>query len=286
LADRLLKQLAAKEYLSFSELRQLDSLDPRKKISVACDVCEETGILPDYRALLMPALPEGDTAAIYEDLYSVGTPFVTTNYDEWLDRCAERTHAPRVSVHMDADASPPAAVVSRSPKRVFFLRKDLTVDTLTVPGNVVHLHGSVREPASMILTTRNYLEHYSDPTVHQFLSDLFSKYTVLFVGYGLEEDEIVEYILRKIGSGGAAAASVAHYRLFPRYGHEELLFSRLARYYRTHRGVELIGYSVDRRGDRQLLDVIGHWSRELREHVREQGVLEKFRLIDEANAEA
>lgn len=109
---------------------------------------------------------------------------------------------------------------------------------------------------------------------------------MLFVGYGLEEDEIVEYILRKIRPGGATAASVAHYRLVPRYGHEDLLFSRLAGYYKTHRGVELIGYSIDRRGDRQLLDVISHWSKELREYVREQGVLEKFRLIDEANAEA
>jgi NAD-dependent SIR2 family protein deacetylase len=287
-ADGLLRQLASKEHLSFGEVKQLELLDAKKKISIACDVCEADGFSPDYKSLLMPPPPASVSQSIYDDLYSIGTAFVTTNYDEWLDHRAEQTHPARSDVGMEGEAGASASVVPREKKRVFFLKTELTVDRLTVPGNVVHLHGSLRDATSMVLTTRNYLEHYLDPIVTAFLGDLFSKYVVLFVGYGVEEDEIVEHILRKVKPSGpvSSAAVVAHYRLVPRYGHEDLLFARLARYYRTHRGVQLIGYSVDRQGDRQLLDVVASWSKELQQHVGEQGFLEKARLIDEAVAEA
>ena len=47
------------------------------------------------------------------------------------------------------------------------------------------------------MTTPQYLTHYEDNRVQEFLDELFERHTVLFVGYGLEEWEILERILRK-----------------------------------------------------------------------------------------
>ena len=66
-------------------------------------------------------------------------------------------------------------------------------------GNVVHIHGCVDDPDSMVITTRDYLDHYSTTEVQDFLRYLFEKKTVLFLGYGLEEIEVLEYILRRGG---------------------------------------------------------------------------------------
>ena len=59
----------------------------------------------------------------------------------------------------------------------------------------------------MILTTQDYIRHYANDRradgpegenrVLTFLEFLFSEKNVLFIGYGLEELEILEYVIGK-----------------------------------------------------------------------------------------
>lgn len=61
---------------------------------------------------------------------------------------------------------------------------------------VVHLHGSVNEPEEMVLTHRDFGRAYlteSDGWARRFLIDLFSNWTVLFVGYS-HSDTIMTYL--------------------------------------------------------------------------------------------
>ncbi len=61
---------------------------------------------------------------------------------------------------------------------------------------VVHLHGSVYEPGEMVLTHRDFGRAYlteSDGWARRFLIDLFTNYTVLFVGYS-HSDTIMTYL--------------------------------------------------------------------------------------------
>lgn len=63
---------------------------------------------------------------------------------------------------------------------------------------LVHLHGSVRSPDQMILTASDFGKAYvSKAWASRFLVDLFSTYTVLFVGYSLN-DILVRYLARSI----------------------------------------------------------------------------------------
>lgn len=61
---------------------------------------------------------------------------------------------------------------------------------------IVHLHGSVKVPAEMVLTHRDFGSAYlteSDGWARRFLIDLFAKYTTLFVGYS-HSDSIMTYL--------------------------------------------------------------------------------------------
>lgn len=278
LADSLLRNLAKKKLLSFGDLDQLSNIPARKKISIAMDICRESGFVPGFGEILQPQASAEKTHQLYRDLYSIGTAFVTTNYDEWLDVLAETPHPSPDPIVIN-----PEAQSGRSPTlatNVFFRKEQLTIEKLATPGNVIHLHGSVRDPATMVLTARQYLEHYRDSFVQTFLDELFQTYTVLFVGYGLEEDEILEHILRKKDG----AKEKRHFRLFPRYSYQNRLCAHLAGYSLNHCGVQHVDFCIDDKDHEQLVTVIADWSKQLGSQVKDQLYLEKIKIIDQGLA--
>ena len=69
---------------------------------------------------------------------------------------------------------------------------------------IVHLHGSVNEPEEMVLTHRDFGRAYlteSDGWARRFLVDLFTNYTVLFVGYS-HNDTIMSYLTPSLPPDG------------------------------------------------------------------------------------
>ncbi len=87
----------------------------------------------------------------------------------------------------------------------------------------------------MILTTQDYVRHYAndrvagDPQkenrVLTFLDFLFKNKTVLFIGYGLDELEILEYVILKAGRpAGTTNREPRHYILQGFFSHEAALF--------------------------------------------------------------
>ena len=68
---------------------------------------------------------------------------------------------------------------------------------------IVHIHGTVDEPNEMVLTDRDFGRAYlteSDGWARRFLVDLFSNFTVLFVGYS-HSDTIMNYLSRALPGG-------------------------------------------------------------------------------------
>lgn len=277
MARKLLQQLIEANYLSYAESSQLRELDPKIKISIAMDLSSTNNFKPNFQEVLKPTYESTGTA--YQDLYSIGTPIVTTNYDDFLDQIAES----QLPVQLKAEAGTKAVDQSGEvplplARRVYFRREDLRMENLQ-PGNVLHLHGSMRDITSMVLTTKDYMEHYNNPIVSDFLRELFASKTILFIGYGLDEEEILGPILRSRKSNGSKSQSENHYRLFPRYSHEGGLFQLLRRYYQNHCNVDLIDFCIDKRDHRQLSDVLRRWASELKPTSE---FLDKIKTIDEA----
>jgi SIR2-like protein len=154
-----------------------------------------------------------------------GKTFVTTNYDEWLD---DEIVPPTTDVEGEAGGSADVAPRART---VYFKPEDLTAANLNRQDVVIHLHGSVKSPGGMILTTPHYVQHYANDRKAQenivltFLEGLFRDKTVLFIGYGLAELEILEYLVVKTRTK-VKSLQPRHFLLQGFYSHErELMVS-------------------------------------------------------------
>jgi hypothetical protein len=155
-------------------------------------------------------------------------------------------------------------LVSRSipePNWRSFKRKDLLNAKLDTKGSVIHLHGCVDDPLSMIVTTKDYLEHYISEELPVFLTHLFSTKVVLFLGYGLEETEILEYVLKS-----SVQREEPQKKLFILQGFfnaEEQLFIKLKDYYEQSFNAQLIIFPRDHEDFTQQRDIIKKWWEEL-----------------------
>jgi hypothetical protein len=133
---------------------------------------------------------------------------------------------------------------------------------------VLHLHGSLLDPGSMILTTQHYVRHYANDRragadgenkVLTFLGFLFAEKNVLFVGYGLEELEILEYVIGKarlVAEPGNT--EMRHFLLQGFFSHEQELARSLSNYY-AECGIELIPFLRDQKDWDQLIDVLAEF---------------------------
>ncbi len=244
LATEVLQWLQTKKLLNFSELEQLRTLDPKKQLSIANLIATENGQkleLSEY----FKGKSEG--TSIYKSINDIGCVCVTTNYDELL--------TPRY-LDVDDGSKTPATV-----KRVCH-KKDFLAKHLDEPGTVIHLHGGISLPETMVVTTKDYLEHYDDPNVQHFLGELFASKTVLFIGYGLEEAEILEHILRR-----GAVKTTADRRRFVLQGYfrsQQPLYDNLHRYYEKSFGVHVIGFVRDHEDYRQQESLLRDWASKIK----------------------
>jgi hypothetical protein len=258
-ADGALHCFVESGKFSHAQLAQVENLNPRIRLAIALALQQKHGVEINFKALLHRQARREHVKGrtLYASLSRLATTFVTTNYDEWLD---EELAPPSVTVSGLADTSKDP--VPR-PRTVYYKPDQLTAANLNQENAVLHLHGSVLAPSGMILTTPQYVQHYAndrrvsedDPEnyVLTFLEHLFKNKTVLFVGYGLEELEILEYIIvkRKAPQG----VQQPHFLLQGFFSHERELMRSLGTYYHEC-GIELIPYLKDEKGYDQLIEVL------------------------------
>jgi len=259
LAWLVLKDLCEMGCINYSELEQLKPLDSKKQLSIAELIAEENEFALELTRHLRTE--KGDKG-IYKFLNKIGCACVTTNYDELLSPHFYQT----------SDGSTTAAPVTRVTHK-----NDFYTEHLNTPGTVVHLHGSVSQPESMVVTTRHYLAHYDDEMVQHFLNELFEKKTVLFIGYSLEEAEILEHILRR---GGVKNTKVKkRFALQAFFLSQDPLYRKLHDYYQKSFGVHLIGFVRDHNDFSQLEIIAKTWAEQI--EVRPPALTEDLEYMDE-----
>ena len=80
----------------------------------------------------------------------------------------------------------------------------------------------------MVFTIPQYLTRYNAREFQDFLTSIFAKYTVLFIGYGMEEFELLDFLIGKYRPG--EKIELKHYILKPfKTGEENTL--RFEEYY-------------------------------------------------------
>lgn len=266
-AHAALKYFVDQGKISHAQLDQISALSSRVKLSVALDLQRQFGLPIDFKKMLesQDGVKKGLGDKIYGDLSSLAKTFVTTNYDEWLDKL------PPSIVGADPGLSAPAPpVVAR---QAFYKKSDITPENLDVPNAVFHIHGSVLDRESMVLTTLDYLKLYSSHRIDEkgnhenpfltFLETLFELKNVLFIGYGLNELEVLEYVVQKgIREMPDTKEEPRHYVIQGFFSHEIELARSLDGYFRQF-GIGLLPYSRDERDWAQLIEVVQHYASEL-----------------------
>lgn len=278
-ANDVVDLLEKRSVLSFLEAEQLRGLsDARRTISIAMAIAKDNGTAIDFDGILHPASPPAIGSELFELLSGLRPVFVTTNYDKWLDEAGPAEMSTEVKTGSDAE---PATGPGRRPK--YHLRDQLSPALLAQRGAVIHLHGSYAEPNRMVISLRDYIEHYADPRVQAFLSALFRNHTVLFVGYGLAELEILEHIIRSNGSLKADDTAPRHFLLYPHRSTESVQTKFVERYLREQCGVRVIPYLIDTNGYAEVVEVLKAWSAEL--DVRDPTTLDLQAHLDRCIAE-
>ena len=265
-AERALRYFVDQGKFTHGQLAQLSQQHPRVKLSIARGLQRQHNLPIKFDAILYPdgrnTNPKG--RRLYEALSKLGRTFVTTNYDDWLDTTIG---APPLTVSAVGGTGTPT--IGQKPTIIYKV-EELTPDNLERPNTIFHLHGSLLDPTRMILTTQDYVRHYANDRradgpegenrVLTFLGFLFSQKNVLFVGYGLEELEILEYVIGKARlMAEPGKTEMRHFLLQGFFSHEEELARSLSNYY-AECGIQLIPFLRDQKDWDQLMDVLEEYA--------------------------
>ncbi len=271
-----LTDLREKGAINYYEFKNLKSLDARKLLSICRNIYKENNIEPPHMASLLMGKDEMlKKFTIYDDLYAFNAIYVTTNYEDYLDRAAQKPASKQTSIAQATTQDSVEKEPSRS--KIIMSREQLLVSSLS-NGSIIHLHGSIHDETNTIVTIVDYMKHYehnSKPAV--LLEDIFNSYTVLFVGYGLEEYEILEFMISK---SHTSKGEIKHYMLYPVFRKELNLLAFQEKYYKDL-GIQLIAYPIDENGYEQLATIIYEWAKQIGPISQPQGFLERIKLIDE-----
>lgn len=255
-AVQILNQLQPKP-LNFEDIEQLKSLEPKKIISIAKQIANTNNIDINYEKILnIPKSKPSADVNIYDHLNKIGSVYVTTNYDHAIVPEEEDT---------------PSTQAKRNTTRLS-KPEDFKIHRLKQPKTVIHLHGDMANPKTMILSNDDYLKHYDNEFVYTFLQELFDEYTVLFIGYGLEEFEILEYIYRRSGAKGRKRPKgkgknseiISLFLLQGFFEKEQCIYDNLYQYYKETFGIELIGFSKNKNNHQQLSEIIKEWHEKIK----------------------
>lgn len=265
--------------INFYEFSKLKKMESRKLLSICQKIYKEKKHPPKQISDLLQANEESiKKYPIYDDLYAFNAIYLTTNYDVYLDKAAAAQKSNRGPMRMTDDTSgTEVPMEGNATDQIINAPEDLLVTCLK-NGNVIHLHGSTQNEHQLIVTIVDYISNYNKGSkLAVMLEEVFKTYTVLFVGYGLEEYEILEFMINK---SLIVQGTIQHYMLYPCFESESNLL-RLEQKYYSDLGVHLIPYPVDENGYGQLATVIRDWATQIAAVARTQSYYNKVKLIDE-----
>lgn len=235
LAWELLKSCFKNNYLTFKEKESLKNNGDHKKLITICyHIFKKNDNETEFFDIMKKSLKETAEEKekikepnIYDEISRMKGIYVTTNADTHFERLV---HNP------------------------YYQIDDLNIENIN-RSKLFQIHGSIKDPETLVFTVPQYFARYSHKPFKQFLSHIFDTKTVLFLGYGIAEFEVLDFILQ-------GKKELKHYYLSPFYEADQNLLNFESMYYKDL-GITLIGYSKDKNGYNQLNTVITEWAKKI-----------------------
>lgn len=276
LAVSYLNHLRENKAINYSTYEYLSREDTRKLLSICRQIEEINNIPPfDIKKILSRRKTSSETefcSSIFSQLYKLSSIFVTTNYDDLIDKEALNKVS---SLKEDTNAFDQGNQIGP----IIYHYEDITSTSILKNGNVIHIHGSINDPIEnrgLVLTLTDYFKAYKNPSpLPEFLDHIFNEKTVLFVGYGLEEYEVLEYMLK----GSNQSRDVRHLMLYAVRKEEENFFPIQQKYY-ADLGIELIKFDISEIGYGQLYNEVCELAEKVGTKAKPKSKLSKLKLVD------
>ena len=134
--------------------------------------------------------------------------------------------------------------------------------------HLYYLHGHYTKNKShdqdyLVFTTEQYIQRYQDRDFQDFLRSVFNQgNTIIFIGYGLNEFEIIDYMVTKIG--GINKTKV--YLFEPFCSNQEIVYRSRKSYFETL-NIKLVPYDISEKGYLQLIDVLEYLYKKISKNV-------------------
>ena len=230
------KDTNGKPLLNYREKELLLQVgDNKKLITIASSLLKEEKFYKAMEEELIFEDEEIKEKNIYSDIIELKGVCITTNADNALNRYFENG------------------------KNIKCMDKDFDADDIN-PLYLYQIHGRVEKRSSLIFTVDQYIKKYSNSSENKnfirFLQTLFSEYTILFLGYGISEFELLDYVITKTSSKNR------HYLLNGYFKDEKILLNYDKVYY-DRLGINIIPYSKDEHGYEQQEEIIKKWKEEV-----------------------
>jgi len=230
--------------LEISVLNGIADSDPRKVISICCNKMinnkEESRFFEQIKKMLEP--PDvSKFITIHERIFKLNAiSYITTNIDAGIERIE---------------------AFELKNKKIFDLTDPNDIDFVSniCKGNIFYLHGSLENIERTILTTENYMNFYfrnQRDNAKQFLREVFSgRYTLLFIGYGLRDYEILQNMFISLEQEKKLNGIKKHFVLSPIYTKQITEFE-IDSEYLTLYSIKTLPYFVDYEGFDKLFEIL------------------------------
>jgi hypothetical protein len=212
--------------------------DHKKTITICYSILKQNGFEDIFFKELKKSLGSDPellkSQNIYDELYNLHGLFITTNADLHFADCKFKNRI----VYKDFNPSD----IDRT--------------------KLYHIHGLISHRNSLVFTVPQYIQRYSNERFRKFLETIFEKYIVLFVGYGMSEFELLDFLIVKFDPDKGKKSK--HFILLPFYNGEKNILE-FEQFYYNSMGISVLGYEKDELGYGQLYNVIKRWSSEIKQ---------------------
>jgi hypothetical protein len=235
-ASSLLNECNKKNYINHLEYESLNQENDLKKIiTIVHSIFDENNEEKEFIGLFKNSLSYDSDLKKKYDIYPLLKKFdavyVTTNADSYFD-----------SLFTDNNC-----IYDFSGK--MHIEKE----------KLYHIHGMESHPESLVFTIEQYLEKYNNDCFRYFLNELFRDYTIVFVGYGLDEYEVLDFLVEK--TYDKTRNELKHFFVKAYFLHEDYLLKHERRYFKRL-GLNVVAYEKDKLGFSELYRLLESWERE------------------------
>jgi len=257
LAARAIKYLYTSGRMSFDESEKIlkESISPKQKLSIFHNIMPKGSEDRFYAECFTPD-KESLERNPYDLLVKIPFPKFTLNLDLefWnaLRRLKEKSKSEEAnSVNSDI--------------KVSHIYEDFEEKTEINTNTLYQVHGAYNNLKNYsIITMTDYLNFYygdKNTGLKEFLRKVFNEYSVIFLGVGMEEFELLQYLVK---------SNKNHHVLIGTYINDTNLLRFKKEYFKKALGVIAHGYYLDFNGYYRLYDVIDYWVKEIDREINGQ----------------